>query len=522
MTNTLTLEKLITDNKVIQSSSDLVIMDIPQRDLKEVCSALYSKLQLSFKLMSAIADKKDRASFKLFYLFADRNKHKLVGLVSKVEAANEFSTLTNIIPAIAIYERRVKEFFGLTPVGHLDQRSDLLHENWPVDIYPLRKDFDWQKRPKESSGTRNFHKVEGEGIYEIPVGPVHAGIIEPGHFRFSVAGEEIILLEAQLGFKHKGVEKLFEIFSLEKQLKLSERVSGDTSFTHSLAFCQAVEKLADMEVPKRAKYLRMIYSELERLANHFNDIGFMMLDTGYTFGGSNGARLREMIMRLHEKISGHRFLRGVNVIGGVSIDLSDDLREQLLHDLEKIQRDFSEVISVCQESNSLFNRLKDTGILQLQTAQNHSVVGVPARAVGIATDTRIDFPYAAYHEIPFDMAMEKDGDVDARYNVRIKEVYSSIKIIMEALRKLPNGLIQEQKKFKLSKNAFAVGITEGWRGDIIYVLVTDDEGTINRVIIRDPSVPNWTVVGHSAKGNIVPDFPLINKSFDLSYSGNDL
>ena len=368
-----------------------------------------------------------------------------------------------------------------------------------------------------------MQKVGGEGIYEIPVGPVHAGIIEPGHFRFSVAGEEIILLEAKLGYTHKGIEKLFEVLPLEGKVRLAERVSGDTSFTHSLAFCQAIENLADIEVPQRAQYLRVIFSELERLANHLNDIGFIMEDTGFSFGGSNGARLRESIMQWNERLTGSRFLRGVNTIGGVARDIDDTTCKELLSGLKKIHLDFNEVIEIAHGSSSLHDRLAGTGKLDRQIALDHGATGVAGRALGIAHDARLEYPYAAYDRFKFEIALETEGDVQARWSVRIKEVNSSMAILEQALLGIPaDKELKSNKKIHLRGSSCAVGVAEGWRGDIVYFVVTDTGGHVSRVDVRDPSFLNWPLVGHACEGNMVPDFPLINKSFNLSYSGNDL
>lgn len=435
----------------------------------------------------------------------------------------EFPSITGSIHEASGYERKLKTFFGLVPVGHPSPRQYLLHENWPADKFPLRKDFDWKERPPKANGEYEMQKVEGEGIYEIPVGPVHAGIIEPGHFRFSVAGEEIILLEAKLGYTHKGTEKLFETLPLEEKLRLSERVSGDTSFTHSMVFCQAIEDLADIKLSEKSGYLRVIFSELERLANHFNDIGFMMLDTGFSFGGSNGTRLREMIMHWNERLTGSRFLRGVNAFGGVMKDINPQDRKALLEDIKKMREDFTEVIKIAEGSSSVINRLQGTGKTDYQLAADHGAVGIAARAVGIERDARLEYPCAAYGKFKFDIALEKEGDVQARFNVRVKEVYSSMDILEQALKNIPSGgELAADKKIKLRKNSFSIGIAEGWRGEIVYFVATDSEGNISRVDVRDPSFLNWPLVGHAGKGNVVPDFPLINKSFNLSYSGNDL
>jgi len=248
-----------------------------------------------------------------------------------------------------------------------------------------------------------------------------------------------------------------------------------------------------------------------------------MLDTGYSFGGLSGQRLREMIMQWNEMLTGSRFLRGVNTIGGVTKDILPDFKTKLLKDLEKIEIDFTEIMKIANSSSSLLNRLEDTGTLDPRIARDHGVIGVARRAIGVKTDARIDYSYAAYDKIQLEIATEETGDVNARFKVRIKEVYSSIKILVEALEKLVDDeeLFSSQNT-SLKKDAYAIGIVEGWRGDIVYFIATDRNGNITRVDVRDPSFLNWTVLGYTGKGNVVPDFPLINKSFNLSYSGNDL
>lgn len=518
----LLLEKFLANKSVINAFGNCTLVQIEKDAIRETCVILSRELQLPFKFVSALDTTTTGESTTLLYLFGVPSEHMFVGVLVDLHEIKEFPSIIDIVPAAAGYERRIKELFGCTPVGHVDTRPNLLHENWPTDCFPLRKNFPWQQRPEKAENVYAFQKVEGEGIYEIPVGPVHAGIIEPGHFRFSVAGEEILLLEPRLGYKHKGIEKLFEVLSLEKKIQLAERVSGDTSFTHALAFCQAIESLSQIEIPSRAQFLRVIYSELERLANHCNDIGFIMLDTGYAFGGSNGARLREMIMRWNERLTGSRFLRGVNTVGGVQRDISPEIQPELFAELQFIEKDFSQVIAIALENSTIYNRLKDTGVLDMQTARDLAVVGVAGRASGMVTDARKDFPYAAYRELPFDVAHEQDGDVNARFHVRIQEVHSSLQIIREACDRLEPGPIVTEKQMDFPKNSFSIGVTEGWRGEIIYVVATDDDAQITRVIVRDPSVPNWPAAGYAGKGNVVPDFPLINKSFNLSYSGNDL
>lgn len=516
------IKKYVDRRFAARQEGDLIVYNIPLNETVEICKDLYYNHKLPFKIMTAVDERSQGQGFKIFYVFGAPEENIFIAPYVTLDEREEFPSITNDIHEAADYERKIKSFFGLNPVGHPGVRQILLHENWPDNSFPLRKDFAWNKRPAEAAGKYEFHKVEGEGIYEIPVGPVHAGIIEPGHFRFSMAGEEIVLLEPKLGYKHKGIEKLFEVLPFEDKLKLSERVSGDSSFSHSLAYAMAIEALAGIEVPKRAKFLRVIFSELERLANHFNDIGFIMLDTGYNFGGANGARLREMIMRWNERLSGSRFLRGLNTIGGLTKDLAKEDAASLTSSLDLIKTDFDDVIEVAENSSSLLNRLRGTGRLDPQIAKDHGVVGVAGRAVGIETDTRINFPYAAYDQLKLKIAGETAGDVYARFKARVKEVYSSLSLIKQALEKMPAGPVAAEKNIKLKKNSYTVSLVEGWRGEIVYFVATDEKGNISRVEPSDPSFLNWPALGYAGKGNLIPDFPLINKSFNLSYSGNDL
>lgn len=517
------IEQYLPLKSEVKIYGNLIMQETPVEKIKDLISHLYNACKLPLKFITATDERKEGNGFKIIYIFGIPKENLFMAPYIQLKETEEFPSLMEIIHAAYGYERKIKTFFGLNPIGHINPAKIILHENWPDNLFPLRKDFNWQSRPAEANTPYAFGKVEGEGIYEIPVGPVHAGIIEPGHFRFSVAGEEIINMESKLGYVHKGTEKLFEISDMDKKIRLSERISGDTSFTHSLAFCQAVESLAEIKPGFRAKYLRVIYSELERLANHFNDIGFIMLDTGYSFGGGNGARLREKIMQINERLTGSRFLRGVNIIGGVTKDIPPQIAGELSEELESIKKDFSEVINIVENSDTLLNRLKDTGKLDRQVAIDHCAVGVAAKGSGIQIDARVDFPYAAYDEIDVKIATEKTTDVYARFRVRIKEVFSSMEIITQALKNMPEDKISGSSvKISLKKNCYSVGIAEGWRGDIIYFVATDTDGNISRVAVRDPSFVNWAVVGHAVKGNVVPDFPLINKSFNLSYSGNDL
>ncbi|MCX6012628.1 MAG: NADH-quinone oxidoreductase subunit C [Chloroflexi bacterium] len=314
--------KYIPGNSVTEVHGNAIVFEVTTSEIIKVALGLRNEKKLSLKLITATDERENHGCFKLWYVFGSPRENIFIVPFVQLKNTQEFPSLSPGAHEAWNYEKKLSTFFGLKPLGHPDPRPIILHENWPVDVFPLRKDFNWKTRPELAHGEYHFQKVDGEGIYEIPVGPIHAGIIEPGHFRFSVAGEEIILLEPRLGFTHKGCEKLFEQLPVSEKVRLSEKISGDSSFSHSLAFCQAVEQLSNIVVAKRARYLRVIYAELERLANHIGDIGAIMVDTGFNFGGSHGARLREMIMQINERLTGSRFLRGVNAIGGVTRNIN--------------------------------------------------------------------------------------------------------------------------------------------------------------------------------------------------------
>ena len=517
-------QKYIPVGAKIELAANTVSFEVEIFNIERVVADLSNVHKLPLKLITATVEQESQNYFRVWYVFGAPDCQMFIVPYVKLQNTLKFPSVTAIIHKALNFERKIKTFFGLLPIGLPDSRPVVLHDNWPVEIYPLRKNVDWRTKPGCGKGVYKFSKLEGESIYEIPVGPIHAGIIEPGYFRFSVLGEEIMSLEPLLGFTHKGSEKLFEVLKLDDCVKMSEKISGDSSFSHSQCFCQALETLGGIVPPERARFLRVIYAELERLANHFGDIGAIMLDAGFNFGGANGARLREIVMRLNEKVGGNRFLRGLNAIGGVNRDIGSDEQLFLQSELAKVAEDFAEIIKIIESSATLLNRLKSTGTLALEVARDHGVLGVAARAAGINIDGRIDFPYAAYAGLmPDKTELLSDGDVLARFMIRIKEAFSSFRLIQTALDRLPaGGITINPAKVVLKKNSLAISIVEGWRGEIVYFVTTDSEGNINRVFPLDPSFVNWSVLPYAAVGNIVPDFPLINKSFNLSYSGNDL
>jgi Ni,Fe-hydrogenase III large subunit/Ni,Fe-hydrogenase III component G len=419
------------------------------------------------------------------------------------------------------FEREIHDLFGLVPTGHPDLRRLPLHQFWPGNYHPLLKDAMVRQDFSDDGEPYPFRRVEGEGLYEITVGPVHAGIIEPGHFRFSVEGETIINLESRMYFVHKGIEKLFESATLVQGVKLAERISGDSSVAHALAFCQTVEALAGVTIPPRAAYLRVVLLELERLYNHIADVGAICTDTGFAVANAHALRLREDLLRLNARLVGHRLLRGSLIPGGVARDFGAAQIADALGTISRISAEFDQIVEIATGNGLVLDRLHGTGRLSKQTAREMQVVGVPARASGIDADARRDHPFAAYAALPPRVVVHTEGDVWARLMVRVEEAREAARLIGLALEALPSGSLAVPLD-ALPEGEAAFGLVEGWRGPIWHWVVGGKNNTLRRVKIKDPSFANWPALNYAILKNIVPDFPLVNKSFNLSYAGNDL
>jgi Ni,Fe-hydrogenase III large subunit len=433
-----------------------------------------------------------------------------------------FQSITPHIHAAKWYEREIRDLFGLIPQGHPDLRRLVRHEHWPKGLHPLKKDVPWDTVLQRQDGQYKFRRVEGEGVFEVPVGPIHAGVIEPGHFRFSVAGEPILQLEVRLFWKHRGVEKLFEQRQITEGVPLAERVSGDTTIGHSLAYCEAAERLLSLNVPPRARYLRTLFLELERLHNHLGDVGAICNDTAYALAHAHCGRMKEHLMQLNDRLTGSRFLRGVNIVGGVSADLSQRQLQELNREMEALERDFTDLETILFANASLTDRLETTGDISQQTAWDHAVVGPVARASGIDRDLRRDQPFAAYDQLQPNVSVYRYGDVRARMRVRIDEIHEAFRLIGAICERITDGPVAVSLSASPAPGAWALSAVEGWRGEILYYLMAGEDGRIHRCKVRDASFVNWPALQWAVLGNIIPDFPLINKSFNLSYAGNDL
>jgi Ni,Fe-hydrogenase III large subunit/Ni,Fe-hydrogenase III component G len=427
--------------------------------------------------------------------------------------------IADIYPAADRMQRATADLLGILPGDGADRRKWLRHGAWPGDVFPLRKEIDGSSRfPVEPDGYP-FVAVEGEGVHEIPVGPVHAGTIEPGHFRFSIVGEKILRLEERLGYKHKGIEKRFESMTLAEGAKLAGRISGDSTVAYAWAYAMAVEAISGTDAPPRALALRGILLELERIANHLGDLGYLGNDVALSFGFSQFWRLKEDLLRANARLFNHRYLMDAVVPGGVARDLSRAEAEGLVQILEAMRREVVTLQSIYEEHAGAQDRFIMTGQVLPELAERMGLNGFAGRASGVKHDLRVDYPMPPYQQAEPRLITHTRGDVAARVLVRFEEVFESMRLIQALIQDLPAGEIRSP--VARARSAAGVGWIEGWRGEVLIALEADGE-RIHRLHAHDPSWQNWPLLEHAVHGNIVPDFPLINKSFNLSYSGHDL
>lgn len=416
------------------------------------------------------------------------------------------------------FEREMRDLYGIVPQDHPLPRRLVRHFHWPKGWYPMLADSGAPPEFHEVDGPYPFRTVAGDGVHEIPVGPVHAGMIGPGHFRFSVVGETILKLKARLWFVHRGVEKHFQGRSVVDGVELAERISGDTSLGHTLAFCQAVEDADDIPVTPEDRRVRAILLELERIYNHVADIGALCNDVGHGILDTQAQRIREQLLRLNDRVTGHRLLRGAVHPGGVTVATLPDP-----HELEALRDDIGEIVSLALQHTVVRERFTGTSVLHRQQAMDLGTLGYVARASGMTGDARYDHP-------EFEPVLPRiehrctDGDVLARFLVRAEEIETSVAMVS----RLTSDLVEYRSEpsagdFSASRHPTSgVGIVEGWRGTIVHRVEIAEDGTLTRATVVDPSFVNWPALPVALSDTIVPDFPLTNKSFNLSYAGNDL
>jgi Ni,Fe-hydrogenase III large subunit/Ni,Fe-hydrogenase III component G len=461
-----------------------------------------------------VAAHDDDDSFRVVYLF-------LAGWPDRrVELECVISKDDPMVPSLAYlsfsasrFEREMADLYGIRPVGHPKVRRLVRHAHWPEEWYPMRSNA--SPAPEfEDSGHFPFVTVEGPGVYEIPVGPVHAGLIEPGHFRFSVAGETVLRLKARLWFVHRGLEKLFQGRQADGAVELAERVSGDTSVAHALAHSLAIEDALGVDLPDGVHRLRALLVELERLYNHVTDLGALANDVGFSLANAHAQRIREQLLRLNAAVTGHRLLRGAVRPGAVTLQALPDTTQ-----LRSIAADVAEVAELTLRNAVVYDRFAGTALLGAEDAHALGCLGYVARASGMRTDARLEHPTTA---LPVTEIGADAGDVLARYTVRRDEFAASIELATYLIESHTGPIEYAKTPSSPHTSLSGIGIVEGWRGTIVHRVEIDVAERITRAKIVDPSWFNWPALPVAMAHTIVPDFPLANKSFNQSYAGNDL
>ncbi len=429
-----------------------------------------------------------------------------------------FPDLSAIFPGAARLQRAACDLLGLRVLGG-DMRPWLRHSAWPADVFPLRHDA--PAASADAPAEYAFVRVEGEGVHEIAVGPVHAGIIEPGHFRFSVVGEKVLRLEERLGYTHKGIEKRSEGLAAADAARLIARVSGDSTVAYSWAYAMAIESATATSPSPRACALRAVLLERERLANHLGDIGALGNDAGFAFGLAQFSRLKEDLLRANAAAFGQRYPMDAIVPGGVKGDIDADAARALIANLDAIATEIRRLREIYDNHAGLQDRFMGAGSVSAELAAKLGIVGLAARASGSAQDWRQALPAAPYADKPFSVVTRPQGDVAARVAVRFDEASASIALCRDWLGSLPDGDLAVPLG-RSAAGALGIGGVEGWRGPVLVVVRLTADSRIARCHPHDPSWHNWPALEHAIIDNIVPDFPLINKSFNLSYSGHDI
>jgi formate hydrogenlyase subunit 5 len=458
------------------------------------------------------------AAQTLFYVFERR-----ASILVLVRSINGRATsIAAIYPSASWFERECRDGFGVEFEGAFDTRRLFLHETYPEGFHPLKKAF--RNAPvvtRESVDPADeypFREVRGEGVYQVPVGPVHAGIIEPGHFRFSVIGETIFNLEVRMFYKHRGIEKLAEGKSPLECVRIAEAVSGDESVANATALCMAVEQISRITVPERAWYLRTILLELERICSHLGDQAGMLVDVAFPLGANQFSVLREECFRENDRLTGSRFLRGMVSAGGLSRDISRVQLDELAAFIQQIRKRYRIGLKIVLSTASVIDRFATTGVIRPALLRPLNITGPAARASGGKVDVRLNHPYGIYDRFAPKPQRLRDGDVLSRFTVKASEIMDSLDLIERLIAAIPEGEVRSDAPIH---DGFTLAMVESARGqNLCWVWIKDS--VIERYKVRTASFCNWLAIEHAVQGNIVPDFPVINKSLNLSYAGTDL
>jgi len=473
--------------------------EIPVLRFEEFAEFISTTVLNNNRLIALFAHPSDNNGFRLFAITTARDEGGLQ--ICSANVAENFPSITPHCTQAHWFEREIAETFGITPVGH-----------------PWLKPIRFTSSP---IGDTSFHSISGHEAHEVAVGPVHAGVIEPGHFRFSCNGENVLHLEISLGYQHRGIEQALIGGPNVRTIHYMETLAGDTSVGHGIAYCQNIESLSHCRVSLRGMIIRSIALELERLANHTGDLGALAGDVGYLPVSAHCGRIRGDFLNLTAYICGNRLGRGIVRPGGAAFDLDEGQLSALRLRLDQAFDDVNITAQLLWETPSVVNRFEGTGILSASQCRELGIVGPPARAAGIEQDTRLDFPSDVFNFAQIPVSLWHAGDVFGRAYVRWLEIVRSVEFIRNQIGQLPSGSIGVQAG-SLTPNSISVSLVEGWRGEICHVACTGDDGRFQWYKIIDPSFHNWAGLALAMRNQQISDFPLCNKSFNLSYCGHDL
>lgn len=493
--------------KITRNNKPVNINSIPVVEIEKLRPDIIKKSDEGMRPVSFFSFKKGKEIILYIIMADDENSHLHISS-SVMKGKSSYESITMEVPSFWNFENEFHEETGIIPEGH----------PWLKGVrYPYNRD-------KSKTGMEDFpfFTMAGDEIHEVAVGPIHAGVIEPGHFRFMCQGETVHHLEIQLGYQHRGIESLFINNRVKYPVHLAESIAGDSVIAHSSTYAQVVESICGIEISRRAQAIRGIALEMERIAIHIGDLAAISNDVAYLLGNSVFGANRTLIVNTLLAICGSRYGRGLIRPGGVVFDISPEISEEMAETLKKVKWIIIDMCEKMFESATVLSRLEHTGTVELNTARDIGMVGIAARASGLPRDVRSDFPCGIYRYFPVHKITMDSGDVFTRTYLRYVEIKQSIDYILELLENLQNTKSLMTPLHKPARNSFTVSMTEGWRGEIVHTSITDASGNIARYKIKDPSFNNWFGLAQAVRGNGVSDFPLCNKSFNLSYAGHDL